>query len=98
MRRLKRIKLKRKIRKLEKQSKKLRTYKPPKQLFTIKRYIGTVEHGYWRGNYYRNGAMFTPHLHKSCRFRTEQSADWALKNSDLIYDNGVIRYKIIRVK
>jgi hypothetical protein len=73
-------------------------YKVPKELYIIKRYIGTIEYGYWKGAYYRNGEMFTPHQHKGCQFRSYDRAEGALKSSNLLYPTAKVRYKVIRIK
>jgi hypothetical protein len=73
-------------------------YKVPEELFTIKRYIGKTEYGYWKGAYYRNGEMFTPYQHKSHMFRSYDRAEWALKSSNFLHGATKMRYEIIRVE
>lgn len=87
-----------KIRKQEKKIKKLWTYKHQNKLFVIGRHTGTVQLGYWKGKHYRNGEMFTKYPHKSCMFRSYDSAQWALDNSDLNYEKNHVKYEIIRLK
>jgi hypothetical protein len=87
-----------KIYRQEKKIKKLWTYKHPNKLFVIGRKTGTVQLGYWKGKHYRNGEMFTNYPHKSCMFRSYDSAQWALKDSDLLYEKSRVKYEIIRLK
>jgi hypothetical protein len=87
-----------KIYRNEKKIKKLWAYKHPNKLFIIGRQTGTVQLGYWKGKHYLNGEMFTKYPHKSCMFRSYDSAQWALKNSDLLYEKSRVKYEIIRLK
>jgi hypothetical protein len=87
-----------KIYKQEKKIKKLWKYQPPNKLFIVVRYRGIAPIGYWKGRHYRNGQMFTEHPHKSCMFNNEQSAQWALKNSELVYESSPLKYKVVRIK
>jgi len=87
-----------KIYKQEKKIKKLWAYKHPNQLFIVGRRATKSHYRYWKGRHYRNGEMFTRHPHKGHKFKSYESARWALENSDLLWAGTHFHYDIIRLK